>query len=411
VGTVLKFKFVYEHGTGANHTITITNADKGAIYHSEVTNNTHILWNMGAPGDYRVTVVVDNGIGNDDADGNHPSKASGQVTIVPNGIIVLFDYLATMGSGEAMDFTLQFADGFSLVDICAKIRLGNEMFWYASAEHYCTDLKDPDYISTYHSVQIYDGSDTIRIVGHTFNKAGLTNVQATVTYAAASQHRQVGGFVNVTIYCLPPLLDVRPTYKLLQDFRSKRIHIAVDYFIMEFRCTATTEVHISFEIQKYTNFTIRELGGDVTNSVKSVIKADGLHVEPLQLQVGYYHVRMTLAMGRAGGLYAILNAKKTLDLRVQPTEITAAFTAGNYQMRGNRKQVKLNAMVTNRDDPTNTGGYTYKWFCHEDGVDDAWATTNVRLKSTAQVIDIPTTGKQHTLPACIWTGVGVKLLL
>ena len=122
VGTALQFTAVHNSGTGANYTWTFINKDSGSVYHTEVTNATHIILVMGDIGSYLVYVVANNGLG-------LPRNATDVLQIVPNGIITKFDYMSKSSIGEYNVFNLELLDEYNIPpysydDLCINLSLG-----------------------------------------------------------------------------------------------------------------------------------------------------------------------------------------------------------------------------------------------------------------------------------------------
>ena len=257
-------------------------------------------------------------------------------------------------------------------------------------EAVCTSLQGT-YIAG-HTVKIHDGTEQIVIEDHVFNEAGLTDVYANVTHASGTQFSMVSGFINVTVYCYKPIITVTPG-ELLTGFRARTIHIEMSNFEIEFRCTATSEIHTLFTIVEYSNFTTKELGDDITGSINTSVKADGLYIDPLQLNIGHIQVRLTVAMGPKNGGYAMVKETNYVEFKVLASPFTVRFLVGIYQMLGNTVNAALYAEVTNPDYPGDISGYDYKWICYVDEAEDAWALLNVNSAMTAPLIAIPTNGE------------------
>ena len=253
------------------------------------------------------------------------------------------------------------------------------------------NLNDKDFVLSVDRVILHPGSKSYTL-RHKFKNSGLIPIYVEVIDKNQRFSKKATGMVNVSQYCLRPQLSVKPNSQLLFGFRSEKIYISVNNFDLKFNCVTTSVVYTKFVLYKYVNYTTRDLGEDITSNISLIKKSDGLHIEPLQLETGYYAVVFTLGMGTAESGNLNLANSKSLDLQVLGTDFTAKFQSGSYKQVRISDQVSSIVEVKNPDQPDDLSGYFFTWFCYQYEVESGWAKDNVKLPSDADRIAIPSDG-------------------
>ncbi|KAK2162598.1 hypothetical protein LSH36_95g01006 [Paralvinella palmiformis] len=409
VATTVQLMAVHNLGTGANYTWIITKAESGTLYHHQVTTDKRILLRMGEYGYYRVEVIANNGLGTTRSGSTH-------LDIVADGSIAKFEFPPTVVIGQIINFEFDLSlkynrPPYSFENICIKIRLGNDFFWISCVETFCLDLADEEYTPSRHQVLLKAGSGKYSIRHH-FAETGIIPIYAEVIDKDRRFFSRTDGRINVTQYCFPPGVKVKPSSANIYGFRSRVISITTLNFIFNINCVATGFVYAKFAIFRYLNYTERQLGEDITNRISTIQKADGLYIEPRQLNISHYLVQFTLGMGTVENGSLRLATTKQLHLEVLRTDFSVSFRSGKYRQVRSPAVVDLVAGVINPDNPEDVDGFVFTWFCYRYEIESEWAAENVKLPTEAERIEIPLNRsiRDDDLGGCFNTGAGMLIV-